>query len=167
MRIFWLYGNTEKPKQGNRNKYVWKENRWLLWQCDKWTMTRNLDFWRDITICTQDKIARSVFFNYWDVIALWLNRNVQYFLGYFELLRREKCPLQRNWRQFFIKSTLRIFLHIFCIPVWNQIRASPCITLAYNADCRYYFHVFSCSAKVPVSSLAGVFYDFSWAKLKC
>ena len=141
MRIFWLYGNTEKPKQENRNKYVWKENRWLLWHV--WQMDDDTKSWfltRHHNLHSGQNSQISLLQFYWDVIALWFNRNVQYFGDILNFYGDKKCPLLRNWRQFFITSTLWIFLHIFCIPVWYQIRASP-NTLAHNADIIFTYSV--------------------------
>ena len=137
--------------------------------CDKWTMTRNLDFWRDITICTQDKIARSVFFNSTEMSLLCGSTEMCSILGIFCTFMEKKMPTLKELETILHNiNTVKLFTHFLytCLSVWYQIRASP-ITLAYNADCRYYFHLFSCSAKVPVSSLACVFYDISWTKLKC
>ena len=115
--------------------------------CDKWTMTRNLDFWRDITICTQDKIARSVFFNSTEMSLLCGSTEMCSILGIFWTFMEKKMPTLKELETILHNiNTENLFTNFLHTCGWYQIRASP-ITLAYNADCRYYFHLFSCSAK--------------------
>ena len=127
-----MYGNTEKPKQENRNKYVWKENRWLLWHV--WQMDDDTKSWfltRHHNLHSGQNSQISLLQFYWDVIALWLNRNVQYFWDILNFYGEKKCPLLRNWRPFFITSTLRIFLQIFCIPAVD-IKSEPQLLLLHT-----------------------------------
>ena len=58
----------------------------------------------------------------------------------------KSCSLYRSLRPLFDIITRIIWLHIF-LYAWYQIRASPISFVLSCIQCRYHFHVFSCSSK--------------------